>query len=189
MLNNLLKIIFIFMCLSSMTVCKELNFDEQKIDSAIEIIEDYGFKENIDILEGENYTKKPVKIIFKDLSEVNFSYAKFYAITANDDSGDLYILINNDLRYSDVKALACLILHESTHCKENKADSVLEEMKAHTLEVMLYNRILDDDEGLQDKTDDRLIIRLNKLKKIYDDAIRSYITSNTSYVNYLKIKE
>lgn len=162
------------------------DFEQQKINSAVETIRSYGYKENIAILEGNNYTKKPVKIIFKDLSEVDFNYAKFYAITATDDYGDLYILINNDLRYSDVKALACLILHESTHCKENKADSVSEEMHAHTQEVMLYNRILNEDESLQNRTGDRLVVRLNKLKKIYDDAIRAYITNNTNYVNYLK---
>lgn len=172
-----------------MALCKELNSHDQKINSALEILEQYGYEKNIAILQGDNYTHKPVIIIFKDLSEVNFSYSKFYAITATDDKEDLYILININLRNSNVKALACLILHESNHCKYNKSDTVSEEMKAHTDEVMLYNRILDDDEGLQDKTDDRLIIRLNKLKKIYDDAIRSYITSNTSYVNYLKIKE
>lgn len=160
--------------------------NQQKINSAIEIIKDYGYKENIAILEGDNYTKKPVKIIFKDLSEVDFSYAKFYAISATDDYGDLYILIDNDLRYSDTKALACLILHESTHCKENKADTVSEEMYAHTQEVMLYSRILNGDGSLQNRTGDRLVVRLNKLKKIYDDAIRAYITNNTNYVNYLK---
>lgn len=158
-----------------------------KINSAVEVIKTYGFDKNIAILQGENYTHKSVKIIFKDLSEVDFSYKTFYAISANDDStGDLYILINSDLASSDVKALACLILHESNHCKKNAADSVNEEMVAHTQEVMLYTRILEDDTTLKDKTDDRLVVRLNKLKKIYDDAIKAYITGNTSYVNYLK---
>jgi len=161
--------------------------DQQKITSAVEVIKTYGFEKNIAVLQGDNYTHKPVKIIFKDLSEVNFSYSKFYAISANDDStGDLYILINNDLKDSDVKALACLILHESNHCKKNAADSVSEEMVAHTQEVMLYIRILEDDATLKDRTDDRLVVRLNKLKKIYDDAIKAYITGNTNYVNYLK---
>lgn len=164
--------------------------DQQKITSAVEVIKNYGFDKNIEILEGNNYTHKPVKIIFKDLSEVNFAYSKFYAISANDDStGDLYILINKDLANSDFKALACLILHESNHCKKNAADSVNEEMVAHTQEVILYIRILEDDTTLKDKTDDRLVVRLNKLKKIYDDAIKAYITSNSSYVNYLKIKD
>lgn len=174
----------------SIAFCKEAySTDQQKINSAIEIIKSYGFEKNIAILLGDNYTHKPVSIIFKDLSEVNFSYSKFYAITATENNGDLFILINNNLRNSDAKALACLILHESNHCKKNVADSVEEEAVAHTQETMLYLRILSDDEELQYKTDDRLVARLNKLKKIYDDAIKAYITSNTSYVNYLKIKE
>lgn len=190
MLHNLSKILLIFILLSSMVLCKELNSEEQKINSALEVLRKYGYEKNLEILNGNNYTHNPVKIIFKDLSEVNFAYSKFYAISANDDStGNLYILINDNLRNTNIKALACLILHESNHCKYNKSDTVSEEMKAHTDEVMLYNRILDDDEGLQDKTDDRLIIRLNKLKKIYDAAIRGYITNNTNYANYLKIKE
>lgn len=174
----------------SIAFCKEVySPDQQKINSAIEIIKSYGFEKNIAILQGDNYTKKPISIIFKDLSEVNFSYSKFYAITAIENNGDLFILINNNLRNSDVKALACLILHESNHCKQDKADSVDEEAIAHTLETMLYIRILSDNEELQYKTDDRLVIRLNKLKKIYDDAIKAYINSNTNYVNYLKVKE
>lgn len=164
------------------------NSDQQKINSAIEIIKQYAFENNIAVLQGNNYTHKPVNIVFKDLSEVNFTYSKFYAISATDDNDDLYILINNDLKNSDTKALACLILHESNHCKRNTVDSISEEMTAHTQEVMLYNRILEDDEDLSNKTDDRLIVRLNKLKKIYDDAIKAYITDNLSYVNYLKIQ-
>lgn len=173
-----------------MALCKELNSEEQKINSALEVLRKYGYEKNLEILNGNNYTHNPVKIIFKDLSEVNFAYSKFYAISANDDSmGNLYILINDNLRNTNIKALACLILHESNHCRYNKPCNVSEELQSHLLEVMLYNKILEDDENLQSKTEDRLILRLNKLKKIYDDAIRSYITSNTSYVNYLKIKE
>lgn len=163
--------------------------EQQKIDSAVEVIKSYGFDKNIAILQGDNYTQKPVSIIFKNLADVDFAYAKFYAITATDDKGDLYILLNDNLRNSDTKALACLILHESNHCKKNIADSVSEELMAHTQEFMLYERILDDNENLQYKTDDRLVVRLNKLKKIYDDAVKAYITNNSSYVNYLKIKE
>lgn len=183
-LSNIILISCIFIFQIQCALASD--FEQQKINSAVEIVKNYGYKENIAILEGQNYTKKPVHILFKDLSEVDFAYAKFYAITATDDYGDLYILINNDLKHSDVKALACLILHESTHCRENKADSVSEEMYAHTQEVMLYNRILNEDESLQNLTGNRLIVRLNKLKKIYDDAIRAYIISNTNYVNYLK---
>jgi hypothetical protein len=163
--------------------------DQQKIDSAIQIIKEHGYTKNIAILQGDNYTNKPVKIIFKDLSEVNFSYAKFYAITATTDNGDLYILINNDLRNSDPKALACLILHESTHANKNIPDSVGEETLAHQKETMLYIQLLDEDESLQQNTNDRLIVRLNRLKSIYDDSVKAYIGNNTSYVNYLKIKE
>lgn len=175
------------MQLQSLAWCKSA--DNEKINSAVEIIKQYGFAKSIAVLQGDNYTHKPVKIIFKDLSDIDFSYSKFYAITSIDNYGDLYILINNDLQNSDVKALACLILHESNHCKKNMADSINEEITAHQQETMLYNQLLEDDNSLQGKTDDRLIARLNRLKKIYDDAVKTYIGSNTSYVNYLKIKE
>lgn len=190
-MQKALKIILCIVCIfqNSMALCKELNPEQQRINSAIEIIKQYGFEKNIDALNGDNYTHMPVTIIFKDLSEVDFSYSKFYAITATDDSGNLFILINSDLRNSNVKALACLILHESNHCRKNIPDSLNEEMTAHTQEVMLYTRILDDDLTLESKTDDRLVVRLNKLKKIYDDAIKAYIANNTNYVNHLKIRD
>lgn len=162
--------------------------DQQKINSAVEILKSYGYQKNVDILDGQNYTKKPVSIVFKNLADVDFSYAKFYAITATDNDGDLYILINDDLKNSDARAIACLILHESNHCKINGSDSLAEEMTAHTQEITLYIRVLAEDESLKDKVNDRLVLRLNKLKKVYDDAIRAYITNNTSYVNYLKIQ-
>jgi hypothetical protein len=165
------------------------NADQQKIEAAIEIIKNYGYKENVATLKGKNYTYKPVKIIFKDLTEINFAYSKFFAVTVTNDDGDLYILINNNLQNSDVRVLACLILHESNHCKENSLDSVTEEVNAHEQETALYLHLLEDDRNLQYKVEDRLIIRENRLKKIFDDALMSYISSNTSYVNYLKIKE
>lgn len=124
MLKTVCKIVFISILLSSATFCKELSTDQQKIDSAIEIIKKYGYEKNIAILQGANYTHKPVTIMFKDLSEVNFSYAKFCGITATDNNGDLYILINSDLKNSTPEALACLILHESNHCLQDKKDSL-----------------------------------------------------------------
>lgn len=118
-----LKIIFcmIFICQNSIVFCKELNSNQSKINEALGILKEYGYEKNLEILNGNNYTHKPVQIIFKDLSEVNFSYSKFYAISANDSStGELYILINSDLINSDVRSLACLILHESHHCQYSK---------------------------------------------------------------------
>ena len=184
------RIILLIICLfiNSTAFCKELNSD-QRIDSAIQIIKEHGYTKNIAILQGDNYTHKPVTIIFHDLSEVNFSYAKFYAISSNDNNGDLYILINQDLQNSDPKALACLILHESVHCQKNVADSAEQETLAHQKETMLYLQLLDEDESLQYKTNDRLILRLNKFKKLYDEAIMSYLSNNESYVNYLHLKK
>lgn len=186
-----IRILLCIFCLfiNSFAFCKEADSEQQKINSAIEVLKNYGYEKNVAILQGDNYTHKPVSIIFKDLSEVDFSYSKFYAITANDDNGNLFILINKDLRNSDAKALACLILHESNHCRQNVADSLNEEMIAHTQEVTLYIRLLSDDENLQNNTNDRLILRLNKLKKVYDEAIKTYLVSNEHYVNYLKMKE
>ena len=186
-----IKILLCIFCLfaNSLAFGKEFSSDEQKINSAIEVLKNYGYEKNIAILQRGNYTKKPISIIFKDLSEIDFSYSKFYAITATDNSGNLFILINNDLRNSDTKALACLILHESNHCKQNVADSLNEEMIAHTQEVILYIRLLSDDENLQNNANDRLISRLNKLKKVYDEAIKTYLVSNEHYVNYIKVKE
>lgn len=184
------RIIFCAFCIFVMQANPAVAYDsdQQKINSSIEILKSYGYQKNVDVLDGKNYTKKPVSIVFKNLADVDFTYAKFYAITATDNDGALYILINDDLKNSDARALACLILHESNHCKVKGSDSLAEEMMAHIQEVTLYIRILAEDESLKDKVNDRLVLRLNKLKKIYDDAIKAYITNNTSYVNYLKIQ-
>lgn len=190
MLKGLLKIILICVLLSSCGYCKEVNLldQEKKIDIALNIIKENGFKADIAVLQGENYTHKQVKIIFKDLTEIDFSYAKFYAITATDNYGDLFILINNNLHNSNSKCLACLILHELTHCKKNIPDSLDEEITAHQKETMLYIKLLEEDESLQFNSD-RLTQRLIKLKRLYDSTLKAYISNNTAYVNYLKIKE
>lgn len=190
MLNNLFKVIIIFIFLNSVALCKELDTDQQKIDSAIEIIKKYGYEKNIAILQGNNYTHKPVSIIFKDLSELDFTYAKHYALSATDNKGDLYILVNNNLRNSDVRVIACLLLHESFHNQYNNPDSVTEEATAHMAELTLYNTILiNEEENLQYKVDDRLVARENKLREMVLNSMKAYVTSNTAYVNYLKLKE
>lgn len=189
MLNNLFKVIIIFIFLSSVVLCKELDTDQQKIDSAIQIIKQKSiFNSNIEILQGKNYTHKPVKLLFKDLSEIDFSFSKHYAITATDEHGDLYILINNSLKGCDVRVLACLILHESNHCKENKPDSVAEEILSHEQEFFLYTSLLNEDVTLKDLINDRLVVRENRLKKLFDDAIQNYLSGNETYVNYLHLK-
>ena len=161
--------------------------DEEIITSAVSVLNVYGYQKNIDILNGNNYTNRKVRIEFKDLSELDYSYRNFFAITANDDCGNLYILINKNLRNSDEKALACLILHESIHCKNNLKDSFEEEIFAHSQEVILYNKILQDDKGIGHKTEDILIKRLNKLKSLYENnSLNSYIMGNANYINYLQ---
>lgn len=190
---KIFKTILIVTCLliNTSAFAKEIKANDKKtIRAAISILRHYGYKENIAILKGKNYTQKPIGIVFKDLSTVNSSYKESYAVTVkNVKTGDLSIYISDDLKNSDVRAIACLLLHESVHCKSNNSNSVEEEMEAHTQEVMLYRRMLKDDSALENKKNDRLISKLNYFKGLYDIPIRIYVEKNPLYTDLLKIKE
>jgi hypothetical protein len=189
LIKKINKLILCIVCITQLHSVAWCNPADQQIDAAVLIIKKYGYNRNIEALEGNNYTHKPVKIIFKDLTELDFTYSKHYAVSATDNNGNLYILINDNLKNSDVRLLACLILHESCHMGQGK-DSVSEEVQAHAAEEALYRAILlNEDKNLQFQTVDRLVIRENHLKEIVDNSIKAYISGNTTYVNYLKIKE
>ncbi len=88
---------------------------DEDIRDALRLLENIGAEEVFD-----NLQENSVKIIFYDLSLINFSYRNHYAINSVNNWGERYILINSKYKNASREEIACLIAHESFH-KSNKA--------------------------------------------------------------------
>lgn len=80
------------------------------IKGALRLLENVGADEVF-----ENLQENSVKIIFYDLSLINYSYRNHYAVNSVDNWGERYILINSKYRNASKEEIACLIAHESFH--------------------------------------------------------------------------
>lgn len=135
---------------------------------------------------GNNLTGKPVKIEFKDLTEIGQEYASFDALgwKKNDK---LYILINQKHRTAPPGALAALLAHEALH--QDEYNSLAEETYAWTMEASVWCEILRVYPESADDTHNSLVARENTLKKLFergkysDKYIKKTVWSNDGYKN------
>jgi hypothetical protein len=67
---------------------------------------------------GENLSKRPIKIMFKDLSEISPIYANFDALGWKEKDGQLFIFINKKHCLAPKEALASILCHEAIHQDE-----------------------------------------------------------------------
>lgn len=152
--------------------------DDAKIVSALAVLDSIGIDDVFDRLD-----KSSTRIIFYDLSLISFSYAKHYAVSSSDESGNNYILINEKFRNSPKEAIACLIVHESVHQLEHA--NLDEEVAATTLEARAWLKL---GSGLNANLSDSLVNRENKLAKVYkQNQIKELISNNTFYQQQLAL--
>ena len=88
---------------------------------------------------GDNPTKHPIKIQFKDLSKINKNYAAFDAIGMMRNNR-LYIYINKEHKQVSPGALAALIAREAVY--QDTYDSKNEEVYATMIEAKVWVEIL-----------------------------------------------
>ena len=88
---------------------------------------------------GNNLSQKPVKIEFKNLSELNEAYANFDAVGWQ-RKGKLYIYINPKHENAPPAALAALLAHEALH--QDEYNSLSEETYAWTMEATVWTEML-----------------------------------------------
>lgn len=134
---------------------------------------------------GNNLTKKPVKIEFKNLGQINQSYASYDALGWKRGKG-LYIYINDKHTNSPAIALAALLSHEALH--QDEYNSLAEETYAWTMEAAVWCELTelypDYEIGL-----DPLVQRESTLKKIFERGnntsryIKKTVYSNDAYKN------
>ena len=132
---------------------------------------------------GNNLSKKPVRIMFKDLGTIRPDYADYDALGWKKNKR-LYIFINPKHREAPPGAIAALLSHEALH--QDEYNSIAEETYAWTMEASVWSEILElfpeSDENLSP-----LVQRENKLKQLFEKGnysskyIRKTVQSNEGY--------
>ena len=132
---------------------------------------------------GNNLSKHPIKIEFKDLSKINPNYSTYDALGWK-RGHSLYIYINEKHSNSPAIALAPVLAHEALH--QDQYNSVEEETYAWTLEAAVWCELLEIYYDY-DLNFDALVDRENKLKKLFEKGaysskyIRKAVVSNEAY--------
>ena len=134
---------------------------------------------------GYNITQYPVKIQFKDLSEIDQAYSTFDAIGWK-KRGKLYIFINPKHEYAPPGALAALLAHEALH--QDEYNSLSEETYAWTMEAKVWTEILKQYPE-SNNLESSLVTRENILKQLFEKGnytnkyIKKTVFANNGYKN------
>ena len=134
---------------------------------------------------GSNLSQRPVKIEFRDLSQISPDYATFDALGWKKGK-KLYIYINQKHRNAPAGALAALLSHEALH--QDEFNSLAEETYAWTMEAVLWDEILKLYPESNDESSS-LVKRENTLKKLLEKGnytnkyIKKSVMQNSGYKN------
>ncbi len=159
--------------------------NEQIFHVALDMLKDTSGDFSRKAILGYNITQYPVKIEFKDLSEIDQAYATFDAVGWK-KKGKLYIFINPKHQYAPPGALAALLAHEALH--QDEYNSLSEETYAWTMEAVVWTEILKlypESNNL----DSSLVTRENILKQLLEKGnytnkyIKKTVYANNGYKN------
>ena len=131
---------------------------------------------------GNNLSRKPVKIEFRDLGQINKDYTTFDALGWKKGK-KLYIFISNRHKDAPAGALAALLAHEALH--QDEFNSLAEETYAWTMEAFVWDDIL----KIYPESDQShpLVDRENKLKRFLEKGnytnryIKKAVMQNSGY--------
>lgn len=134
---------------------------------------------------GYNLTQRPIKIEFKDLSELNEAYSSYDAVGWK-KKNRLYIYINPKHKTAPPGALAALLSHEALH--QDEYNSLSEETYAWTMEATIWCEMLKrfpESNNLESS----LVMRENILKQLLEKGnytnkyIKKTVYANEGYKN------
>ena len=134
---------------------------------------------------GDNLSLKPIKVEFKDLSQMGQNYAEFDALGWK-KKDRLYIYINQKHNDAPPIALAALLSHEALH--QDEFNSINEETYAWTMDAAVWTQ-LSEEYPNQAQSNHPLVVREDMLKKLFikgnysDKYIRKTVISNPGYSN------
>ncbi len=159
--------------------------NEQIFHVALDMLKDTSGEFSRKALLGYNVTQMPVKVMFKDLSEINEAYASFDAVGWK-KKGRLYVYINPKHEYAPPGALAALLAHEALH--QDEYNSLSEETYAWTMEAIVWTEILKRYPE-SNNLESALVTRENVLKQLLEKGnhtnkyIKKTVFANEGYKN------
>lgn len=134
---------------------------------------------------GYNLTQRPIKIEFKDLSELNEAYSTYDAVGWK-KKNKLYIYINPKHETAPPAALAALLSHEALH--QDEYNSLSEETYAWTMEANVWCEMLKRYPEANN-LESPLVTRENVLKQLLEKGnftnkyIKKTVYANEGYKN------
>jgi len=134
---------------------------------------------------GYNLTQNPVKISFRNLSELNEAYASFDAVGWK-KKNKLFIYINPKHEEAPPAAIAALLAHEALH--QDEYNSLSEETYAWTMEATVWDELVKQYPESND-LESALVSRENLLKQLLEKGnytnkyIKKTVYSNPGYKN------
>lgn len=159
---------------------------DPKIIEAIGLMKYSPAKESYNIILGQNPTKKPIKICYKNLSEINFQYASYDALGWL-RLNQLYIYINNRHKNAPPEALCALIAGRAIN--QDPYDSKNEEAYIGTLEAVTWDYFLKKNPTLAHSNASLVTIRETKLNQLFNKSnndisnLEKTIRANPSYMH------
>ena len=159
--------------------------NEQIFHVALDMLKETSGEFSRKAILGYNLTQYPVRIEFKDLSEIDSAYSSFDAIGWK-KRGKLYIYINPKHQYAPPGAIAALLSHEALH--QDEYNSLSEETYAWTMEAVVWSEILKKYPESND-VESSLVTRENILKQLLEKGnntnkyIKKTVFANNGYKN------
>ena len=159
--------------------------DEQLFHVALDMMKDSSAEFSRKAILGYNLSQKPIKIEFRDLSELNNAYKSYDAVGWK-KKNKLYIYINPKHKYAPPGALAALLAHEALH--QDEYNSLSEETYAWTMEANVWCEMLNrfpESNNLESS----LVMRENILKQLLEKGnytnkyIKKTVYANDGYKN------
>ena len=161
------------------------------VSKILEKIKELPDGEPYEILMGNNPTKKPIIIQFKNLSEFNDVYKDFDALgwKAKDR---LYIFVNNNHKDAPYEALVALIAGRTYNLDEK--DSINEEIYCWASEAYAWEYFIRKNPKLKEDKNS-LVERENEINKMLtkgkyaEEYVKKAILLNKGYTSYAHISE
>lgn len=151
-----------------------------KIVSALTSLEKINRRDVLAILYGRNATKKPIRVMFRDLAI--FGYEDCEALTVRTKNNGLVIYINAEHKGAAPELIACLIAHESQH--HTFTNSKAEEVRAWMSETHAWSEFVKRDKTLV-ALDQPLAKRENYIAKVKTkggvQGVQKLIATNPVY--------
>lgn len=154
---------------------------EEKIITAIEMLENTAGKFSKEAILGENLTNRPIKIEFKELSFIKPEYSNYDALGIKKGK-QLYIYINQKHQNAPPEALAALLSHEALH--QDEYNSIKEETYAWTMEATVWAQLCQKNPKLREQKISSLALRENMLLKMLENANYSNVLIKNTVVTH-----